>query len=176
MIVKSAVACYNVEKIFAEDLEAPMKNQKLQKAIPFLLAAALACLAPWYYRVYIDWNPALYVVAFVAATAVMAALSLRVFRKLWKTLLSTGIFSVAILFGVSFLINNVIGSEHLNRQAAAVSLSLAAAQVAVLLLWKPWRTLGRKGRLAAGAAVPLLTMACAAAMWTGAASMNCWIK
>jgi len=140
-----------------------MKKQQLQKAIPFLLAAFLAALAPWYHRVYIAWNPGLYVVAFLAMTVVMAALSFSVFRQWKKTLLSTGVFAVAILFGVSFLINNVIGNESLNRPAAAVALSLAAAQV-LALLWKPWRALGGKAKLAAGIAIPLLVAASASAI------------
>ena len=146
-----------------------MKKLHIQKLVPFLLAALLAGLAPWYYRVYIDWRPALYVIAFIAATLVMAALSLSVYRKLWKTLLSTGIFSVVILFGVSYLINNVIGNEGMNRQAAAASLALAGAQVLVLLLWNPWRAIGRRAKIAICVAVPLLAAAAASStLWMDA--------
>ena len=41
------------------------------------------------------------------------------------------------LFGLSFLINNVIGNEGMSQQAAAAALALGAARV-VILLWKPW--------------------------------------
>ena len=53
---------------------------------------------------------------------------------LWKTMLSVFVFTGVIILGVSALINNVIGHEGMAREAAAVALPLAAAQILVLLV------------------------------------------
>ena len=110
-------------------------------ALAALLPAALAATLAWYYDVYVNWQPAVYPFALVTVTIGIAALTLFLLRArgeikrkvlLWKTLLSAAVFSGVILFGVSFLINNVIGGGNMARLAAAVALPLAVVHIFIL--------------------------------------------
>jgi hypothetical protein len=130
-----------------------MKKRYLALALlPPALAAALA----WYYDVYVNWKPNVFPLTMLAVSAGAAALTLlalwaRGDRKatalLWKTTLSVAVFTGVSLVGVSTLINNVIGHNHMAKEAAAVALPLAAAQAVVLLVLL-LRALDRKARRA----------------------------
>jgi len=130
----------------------------------------------WYCDVYVNWQPKLYPLALSALTLGMAALTLLALRLrgqtkskalVWKTALSVFVFTGVILLGVSAVINNWIGAaltgRHMAKQAAIVAVSLAAAQILVILtlliaaLWKQ----NPKGARAvlAGLAVAVLVMA-----------------
>jgi hypothetical protein len=136
------------------------------------LAAALAAALAWYYDVYVYWQPKVFPRTLVVLTAGMAALAL---LTLWmggerkalalagKTLLSVVVFTGVILIGVSALINNVIGHAGMARQAAAVAVPLAAAQILVLyirfLLRMLGKRIGRKAAALAAAGLAILTLA-----------------
>ena len=121
---------------------APSKSRKgLHPALSLLLAAAPAAALVWYYDVYVHWQPAVFPLALIVLTIGIAALTLSVLlardeRKatalLWKTVVSAVAFTGVSLCGVSAIINNVIGKEGMARQAAAVAMPLAAAQILVL--------------------------------------------
>ena len=140
----------------------------LYPALSLLLTAALAAALAWYYDAFVHWQPALFPYAVAAAALGVVLLTLCVLRArgekglalLWKTALSMVSF-LAALIGVSLLINNVIGKENMAREAAGVSLPLAAAQalvLCVLALLPAGKRFGRKGvaLAAAGFAVVLL--------------------
>ena len=139
-------------------------------ALSALLPAALAATLAWYYDVYVNWQPNLYPFAFIAVTIGIAVLTLFLLRArgearhkvlLWKTLLSVAVFSGLILFGVSFLINNVIGGGSMARLAAAVALPLAAAHIlilCILLLIALWKREFRKSAWALTSSVAVILL------------------
>jgi len=123
----------------------PTKPRKgLQTLAALGLGATLVAALAWYYDTYVHWQPKVFPIAFAALTLGIAALSLLVFwargerhkALLWKTGVSVAVFSGVILFGVSFLINNVIYKAKSPGPsiAAAVALPLAAAQIVVLYI------------------------------------------
>ena len=131
-----------------------------------LLPAAIVAAMAWYYDVYVHWQPTLFVMAVATVTIGVAALTLltlwlrgeRSPRKLlWKTALSTGVLSVAVLFGVSFLLNNVMHHGARADLAVAVAFPLAAAQILVLCVLL-LRALGRRARWAAPPMAALLVL------------------
>ena len=122
------------------------KATTLQALAALLLPPALTAALAWYYDTYVNWQPRIFPIAFAVVTLAAAALTLFFYwargerprarkRDLalgWKTLLSTVVFSGVILFGASFLINNVIGREHKASLAAAVAVPLSIAYLLVL--------------------------------------------
>ena len=142
-------------------------NLQLFSALGF--AAILAAAFIWYYDTYVHWQPKLFPFAVLALTAVFAAFTLfalwaRGERKAsalaWKTLLSVVVFAGGILFGVSFLINNVIGRSHMARQAAAVALPLCSAQVIVLyiLLLRAGKSFSRRAAALTAAGLAMIVL------------------
>ena len=124
-------------------MSASPKTRSSQTLASLALALALPAALSWYYDTYVNWQPKIYPLAVVAVLLCCAALTL---LTLWtrgekrkaivrKTLLSTIAFAAALV-GVSLLINNWIGPAFYGRliakQAAAVALPLAAAQLIVL--------------------------------------------
>ncbi|MDR2686115.1 MAG: hypothetical protein LBB75_00045, partial [Oscillospiraceae bacterium] len=116
-------------------------KQKTQRLLPIPLAAALSAALAWYYDVYVNWRPNLFPISLIALTLGIAGLTLltlwaRGERKAgalaWKTALSVAAFTGVIIVGVSAVINNIIGKDAMAKQAAAVALPLAAAQILVL--------------------------------------------
>jgi hypothetical protein len=123
-----------------------MKNQKLLKSLPFLLAAALAGVMAWYYDVYVHWNPVVFPFAVAASVLVFAALAASVIwpgegkpgKKALRVLGWLAAF-LALTQGVTTLINNVIYNAIGGaRPAMRVVLPLLALLV-ILLLAKLWR-------------------------------------
>ena len=111
--------------------------------LSLLLAAALTAALAWYYDAYVNWQPKMFPYTLVALSVGIIALTLLVLwtrgeRKvgilLWKTVLSAVAFTGVSLCGVSYIINNIIGHEAMAKQAAAVALPLAAAQILVLFI------------------------------------------
>jgi len=149
----------------------PFKPRKAPLALAATgLAAALAAGLAWYYDVYVNWQPALYPAAVSALSLGVAALTLltlwahgerRPSRLLWKTALSTVVFMGVILIGVSAVINNWVGRARMAKQAAAVALPLAAAQIVLLyaqLLRATGKRIGRKGAILAAAGLIMILL------------------
>jgi len=133
------------------------------------LGAGFAAVLPWYYDVYVNWQPQAFPYTIVALAVGIIALTLlalwaRGERKalpyVWKILLSLVVFLAALL-GVSALINNILGHGNMAAQAAAVTLPLCVAQIlalfALFLLG-----LGRRGGKAGKAVAVALSAALAA--------------
>ncbi|MCL1952999.1 MAG: MBL fold metallo-hydrolase [Oscillospiraceae bacterium] len=120
-----------------------MENQKKHAALRTLAACALgmglsAALA-WCYDSYVRWNPQAYPCAVVALCLGTILLTLAVLRArgergapalLWKSALSLAVF-LALLIGVSYTLNNVMGKGE--ALAAWLSFPPCAAQILVLL-------------------------------------------
>jgi len=128
-----------------------MAKRFIRHAPAVFLPLALATALVWYYDTYVNWQPAVYPFALATVTAGVAALTLFLLRArgetrikilLRKTLLAAAVFSGVVLFGISFLINNIIGNGHMARTAAAVAMPLAAVYILILCallfaaLWK----------------------------------------
>ena len=116
------------------------KHTDLQYLLTLALVAGIADAFVWYYDVYVHWRPKLYPFAIAALALGVVVLTLfalcsREERKplalAWKTALSLVIF-LGTLIGVSAIVNNVIGHNHMAKEAAAVAIPLAAAQIVVL--------------------------------------------
>jgi len=140
-----------------------MKKQQLQKVLPFLLATALAGVMAWHYDVYVNWNQKVFPFAVAASLLVFLALTVSCVwpgkaRPGVKCLYILGWFTVfaAVGQGLSYWINNVIHNASGGaRPAMRIVLPLLALQVIVLLI-KPFLTLGRKAKLAVG--IPVLAL------------------
>ena len=143
-----------------------------QALIALGFGAALSAALLWYYDAYVHWQPKLYPIAVLTVTAVFAAFALFVLwargerrgALAWKTAVCTVIFTGVLLIGVSAIINNWIGRAGMARQAAAVAMPLAVAQIVLLyimLLRGPDKRFSRRavGLLAAGLGVILLITA-----------------
>jgi beta-lactamase superfamily II metal-dependent hydrolase len=128
-----------------------MKNAKRGGAsrsfAALALGAGLAAAMAWYYDVFIRWNPQLYPCAIIALAAgvillTLAALRARGARKalplILKTALSVAVF-LALLVGVSYIINNVVHGGGNALLAARVAIPLAGAQLLALYALLLWR-------------------------------------
>ena len=134
--------------------------KKLQKHLPFLLAAALAGVMAWYYDVFVNWNPAVF--PFAVAVSALLFLALAV-SAVWpgksktgmKILYILGWFAayLALVQGLTYLVNNVMHNASGGAKPAMRTVLPLLALLVILLLIKPFLALGRRGRLAAGASV-----------------------
>jgi len=131
-----------------------MKNEKQRTAaqivVTLCLGAGMAAAMACYYDVYVHWQPNVFPYTVAALTAGVLVLTLfalwlrgeRRLALLWKSVLSVAVFT-AVLHGVSYYINIVVGHESMARQAAAVALPLCAVQILALLIlalravWRP---------------------------------------
>jgi len=135
-----------------------MKKQALPKLLPFLLALAFAGVMVWYYDVFVNWNPGVY--PFAVAASVLAFLGLAA-SAVWPGKSRTGLKILyilgwllpymAVLFGLSYWINNVIHNASGGAKPAIRAVLPLLAFLVLLLLVKPWLALGRKGKIAAAA-------------------------
>ena len=139
---------------------------KLQKLLPFLLAALLAGVMAWYYDVFVNWNPAVFPFAVAASVLLFLALAA---SSVWpgkskpgmKVLYIFGWFAAYTILtqGLTYLINNVIHNASGGAKPAMRAVLPLLALLAVLLLIKPFLGLGRKGKAAAGLCVLVLAAA-----------------
>ena len=136
-----------------------MKWPKLQKPLPFLLAAVLAGAMAWHCSVFINWNLNAFIVTSIVTPLVFLALAVSVVwpgksktgRKLLQILAWLAAF-IAVEQGVTYYVNIVKHNAGGAGPAMRTMLPLLALLVALLLM-KPLLALGRGGRLAAGASV-----------------------
>jgi len=157
-----------------------MRKERFRAASQILIAlgvgAGMALVLPWYRDVYVNWQPQMFPLAVAALAAGELALTLllvwargkrKVWPYLWKPLVSV-IVGMGVLNGVSFLINNVIGGSGMARQAAAVALSLYAAQLLVLLGLFALALGKGRGKAAGGISIALSAVLAAGAVYAGA--------
>jgi len=131
-------------------------NKKLQKLLPFLLAAALAGALAWYYDTFVHWSPARFPLALAASVLAFLALAASMVlpgpaKTGQKILRLLGWLAAFLVVGIGtlFLINNVVFKAIGGAEAAMrVTLPLVALLAALLLF--------RGRRLALGIAVPVL--------------------
>ena len=150
-----------------------METTKRQNVLQLLcvlgLCLGMVAALAWYYNSYaVNWQPIAFTLALVIASAGIILLTLLALRArgekraatlAWKSVLSMLLFTGVILGSVPAVINNVIGGGKWARQATWIALTLAAAQVTVLL----YLFLRGTGRLGKRAGAALLGVCLAAA-------------
>ena len=159
-----------------------MKKRHLQKALPFLLALALAGVAAWYYDVFVRWNPKVFPFAMAAFVLTFLALAVSVVypgkgKSGLKCLYILGWLAafLAVVLGLSYRINNVIYNATFrgSRPAMRAVLPLVALLAAALLLVHIWRALSRRAKRALViCAAATATLACVGVLvWAIPANM-----
>ena len=147
-----------------------------QIALALGLGAGFALALPWYYDVFVDWKPALYPFAIIAVTVGIAALTLltlwargerKALHYIWKALLSTAAF-LGSLVGVTYYVNNVLGSGNKAKQAATLALPLCVVQIFVLLILFLLGSGRKGGKVAKAITIGLSAVLAAGALYAGA--------